>query len=101
MGALGVWVIALWLGTAVFIPMLVIALIRLPSPRLALAVSFLFSIGAMVGFVTSLTLGTWLHLHIVWESVALYVFVGAGTIGGAALALALLRRYGGLNTRGR
>ena len=97
MAALGVWIVAFMLGTAVFIPMLVIALIRLPSRKLALAVSFSFSLGAVVGFVLSVTLGTWLHLNYFWEGAALYIFVGAGTIGGAALALSLLRRFGGKN----
>jgi hypothetical protein len=80
----------------VFVPLLVIALIRLPSARLAFIVSASFSIGAMVGFFLSYLLALNLiprHLDEAWNGIPVFVFVAAGAIGGAALALGAARKY--------
>jgi hypothetical protein len=96
--ALSIWPVTMLLGAVVFVPLLVIALVRFASPAIAFAVSAAFSIGAMAGF-----FGSWLiawqliprHLNEAWNGVLLFLFVSAGAIGGAALALGLLRRIGG------
>lgn len=95
MAGLSIWVITWILGIAVFVPLLVIALVRLPSVKLAFAAAAAFSIGAMLGFFLSVSLAVWLHLRDAWNGVALLVFASAGAIGGAALGLALLRKFAG------
>ena len=95
MAAYPIWVITVLLGTVVFVPLLVIALIRLPSARLAFIVSASFSIGAMVGFFLSWLLALQViprHLDEAWNGIPVFVFVAAGAIGGAALALGLARK---------
>ena len=95
MAAYPIWVITVILGTVVFVPLLVIALIRLPSARLAFIVSASFSIGAMVGFFLSWLLALQViprHLDEAWNGIPVFVFVAAGAIGGAALALGLARK---------
>jgi hypothetical protein len=90
------WVITVMLGTVVFVPLLVIALMRLPSARLAFIVSASFSIGAMIGFYLSWLLALQViprHLDAAWYGIPVFVFVAAGAIGGAALALGLARKY--------
>ena len=90
------WVLTVILGTIVFLPLLVIALVRLPSTRLAFIVSASFSIGAMVGFFLSFLLAQQViprHLDEAWNGIPGFVFVAAGAIGGAALALGLARKY--------
>jgi len=89
------WVITVFMGTVVFVPLLVIALIRLPSARLAFIVSASFSMGAMVGFFLSCLLARWAiprHIDEAWYGIPFFVFAAAGAIGGAALALGLARR---------
>ena len=96
--ALSIWVITTLLGTIVFVPLLVIALVRFKSPAIAFAVSAAFSIGAMAGFFLSWLLATRIiprHLDEAWNGIPVFVFVAAGAIGGAALALSLLRRLAG------
>lgn len=91
-----VWVITLMLGVVVFVPLLVIAMMRLPSTRLAFIISASFSLGAMVGFFLSFLAVLWLippRLNEAWNGIPLFVFVSAGAIGGAALALGLARKY--------
>ena len=91
-----VWVITVLLGTVVFVPLFVIALVRLPSTRLAFIVSASFSLGAMIGFFLSWLLAGVViprHLDEAWNGIPVFVFVAAGAIGGAALALGLARRY--------
>jgi hypothetical protein len=94
--AFSLWIITVILGTVVFVPLFVIALIRLPSTRLAFIVSASFSIGAMVGFFLSYLLASYViprHLDEAWNGIPVFVFVAAGAIGGAALALGAARRY--------
>ena len=96
MAAFPIWVITVMLGTVVFVPLLVIALKRLPTTRLALIVSASFSIGAMIGFYLSWLLALQViprHLDAAWNGIPVFVFVAAGAIGGAALALGLARKY--------
>jgi len=95
MAAYPIWVITVLLGTVVFVPLFVIALIRLPSARIAFIVSASFSIGAMVGFFLSWLLALQViprHLDEAWNGIPVFVFVAAGAIGGAALALGLARK---------
>jgi hypothetical protein len=96
--AISIWAITMLLGLVVFVPLLVIALVRFASPAIAFAVSAAFSIGAMVGFYVS-WLVAWLviprYINEAWNGVPLFVFVSAGAIGGAALALWLLRKIAG------
>jgi hypothetical protein len=90
------WVITVLLGVVIFVPLFVIAVIRLPSARLAFIVSASFSLGAMVGFFLSFIAVSWLippHLNESWYGIPLFVFVSAGAIGGAALALGLARKH--------
>lgn len=90
------WVITVLLGTVVFVPLFVIALIRLPSARLAFIISASFSLGAMIGFFLSYLAASWLiprYLDEAWNGIPVFVFVAAGAIGGAALALGLARKY--------
>jgi hypothetical protein len=91
------WVLSLILGTAVFVPLFVIALVRFTSARVAFVVSASFSIGAMLGFFLSLLLAYQLNLERNWDGYAPIIFASAGALGGAALALALLRRFAGNN----
>ena len=85
------------LGVVVFVPLFVIALVRLPSTRLAFVVSASFSIGAMAGFFASWLLAIQVMPRYLdaWNGVPMFVFVSAGAIGGAALAIALVRKLGG------
>jgi hypothetical protein len=96
--AISIWAITMLLGTVVFVPLLIIALVRFERPAIAFAVSAAFSIGAMVGFFLS-WLVAWQvipsHINEGWNGVPLFVFVSAGAIGGAALALWLLRKLAG------
>jgi hypothetical protein len=95
MAAYPIWVITVLLGTVVFVPLFVIALIRLPTARVAFIVSASFSIGAMVGFFLSWLLALQViprHLDEAWNGIPVFVFVAAGAIGGAALALGLARK---------
>ena len=95
MFALSVLTLTMLLGGVVFVPLFVIALIRLPSARLAFITSASFSIGAMIGFSISLWAAALLiprYVDEAWNNAFLIAFVGAGTIGGAALALSLARR---------
>ena len=96
MAAFPIWVISVMLGTVVVVPLFVIAVIRLPSTRLAFIVSASFSIGAMIGFYLSWLLALQViprHLDAAWNGIPVFVFVAAGAIGGAALALGLARKY--------
>jgi hypothetical protein len=96
--AISIWPITMLLGLVVFVPLLVIALVRFASPAIAFAVSAAFSIGAMVGFFVSWLVAWQLiprHINEAWNGVPLFLFVSAGAIGGASLALALLRKIGG------
>jgi hypothetical protein len=99
MSASPAWVIALYLGAAVFVPLLVIAIVRFASVAIAFAVAATFSIGAMVGFFLSMMLAPVVFQHEdrlhAWNSIPLFIFVSAGAIGGAALALWILRRIAG------
>jgi len=90
------WVITLLLGVVIFVPLFVIAVIRLPSARVAFIVSASFSLGAMIGFFLSFLAESWLippHLNEAWNGIPLFLFVSAGSIGGAALALGAARKY--------
>jgi len=89
-----IWIWTMILGGAVFVPLLVISLVRLESARLAFVLSAVFTLGAMVGFFLSMLLAHWLRLNEAWDGIALFLFASAGAIGGAALALALLRKFG-------
>ena len=93
------WALALYLGAAVFVPLLVIALVRFASVAVAFAVAAAFSIGAMLGFFFSLLLTSLVFSHrdvmFAWNSIPLFIFVGAGAVGGAAIALWILRRIAG------
>jgi hypothetical protein len=89
-----IWIWTMVLGGAVFVPLLVISLVRLESTRLAFVLSATFTIGAMIGFFLSMLLAYGLRLDTAWNGIALFLFASAGAIGGAALALALLRRFG-------
>src|SRR4051812_38730365 len=94
--ALSAWIITLVLGAVVFVPLFVIALVRLPSVRHAFLVSACFSMGAMAGFFVSFLLASLAiprHLDAAWNGIPGFIFVSAGAVGGAALAVALLRRY--------
>jgi hypothetical protein len=90
------WVITVLLGTVVFVPLFVIALIRLPSTRVAFVLSASFSIGSMIGFFLSYLLASQVippYLDDAWYGIPRFVFVAAGAIGGAALALGLARKH--------
>ncbi len=97
--AIPAWGLALYLGAAVFVPLLVIALVRFASIAIAFAVAASFSIGAMLGFFFSLLLAGAVFLHsdvmFAWNSIPLFIFVSAGAIGGAAVAMWILRRIAG------
>jgi len=93
---LAFWVWTLVLGVAVFVPLFVIAMVRLPSARLAFIVSASFSMGAMAGFFLSWLLAGWAiprYLDEAWNGIPVFIFVSAGAIGGAAFALGLARKY--------
>ncbi len=93
------WTLALYLGGAVFVPLLVIALVRFASVAIAFAVAAAFSMGASLGFFLSLLLASVAFSHndfvSAWTSLPLFIFVGAGAVGGAAIALWILRRIAG------
>jgi hypothetical protein len=92
------WVTSLIVGCAVFVPLLVIAIVRFRSLALAFAASAAFSIGAMLGFflgVIAASLVIPRHLDSDWNLVFTCIFVGASSIGGAAFALWLLRKLAG------
>lgn len=96
--ALSIWAITMLLGVVVFVPLLVIALVRFARPAIAFAVSAGFSIGAMAGFFVSWIVAWQLiprYINEAWNGIPLFIFVSAGAIGGAALALWLLRRFAG------
>ena len=83
------------LGGAVFVPLLVIAILRFRSVAVAFAVSAGFSIGAMLGFFFSVALASWLVPRLLneeWYGVPMFLIATAGSIGGAAFTLWLLRR---------
>ena len=86
------------LGVAVFVPLLVIALIRFESKTIAFVVAASFTMGAMAGFFLSALLASYILPRAFMDDyylVLFFVFASAGAIGGAALALRLLRRISG------
>lgn len=91
---MSVLVISLLVGGAVFLPLLVIALVKFKSPALAVAIALTFSMGATVGLFLSLLAAQALlpPLDANVEMLSLAVFGSAGSIGGAAIALSMLRR---------
>ena len=98
MSNFSIWFASLIVGGAVFVPLLVIAIVRFESAAVALAVSATFSIGAMAGFFLSLLLATQvIPRHSAGEATELlqFAFASAGAIAGAAIALALLRKIAG------
>ena len=90
MAGAGIWFVSWMLGGAVFVPLLVISLVQLRSVKLAFAVAIAFSIGAMLGFFLSASLAVWLRFD---EDLEIFVFASVGAIGGAALALSMLRHF--------
>ena len=92
------------LGCAVFVPLLIISIVRFKSPAIAFAVSATFSIGAMIGF-ASLKAGNCdsvdsqaakiPHDSDMESLILTFVFASAGAIAGAATALTLLRKIAG------
>lgn len=92
------WAMTLIVGCAVFVPLLVIAIVRFRSLALAFAASAAFSIGAMLGFflgVIGASLVIPRHMDSDWNLVFTFVFVSAMSIGGAAIALWALRKLAG------
>lgn len=90
--------VTLILGTAVFVPLLIIAIVRFESVAIAFAVAATFSIGAMVGFFLSLLLAGLVLPRPHDETgklLMMFIFASGGAIGGAAIALALLRKIAG------
>jgi len=86
------------LGCAVFVPLLIISIVRFKSPAIAFAVSATFSIGAMIGFFLSLNLAIRLihpHDDDMGSLILTFIFASGGAIAGAAVALALLRKMAG------
>jgi hypothetical protein len=84
------------LGAAVFVPLLVIALVRFATVPIAFAVAAAFSAGAMAGFFLSLVIVSLLipaHSGTDMNMALTFLFASAGAIGGAAIALALLRKF--------
>jgi hypothetical protein len=90
--------ISLAVGGAVFVPLLIISLVRFKSVVVAIALAGAFSIGAALGMVLSLFLGDVLLSRLqdpVSREYQLFAFASAGAIGGASIALWLLRRASG------
>jgi predicted permease len=86
------------LGSAVFVPLLIIAIVRFESVAIAFAVAATFSVGAMVGFFLSmLVAGLVIPMHHddLGSTILVFIFASGGAIGGAAIALSLLRRIAG------
>lgn len=90
--------VSLTIGGAVFVPLLIIALVRFKSVVVAFALSATFSIGATLGLLLSLLLGDALLSRLQDADARLFqlfAFASAGAIGGASIALWLLRRIAG------
>jgi hypothetical protein len=90
----GHWPITLLLGGAVFVPLLVYSLMRIRPAGMALAASAVFSIGAMLGFFLGVAAAAAVIPRVFdndWYGIPMLVFATAGAVGGAALALAVLR----------
>jgi hypothetical protein len=90
--------VTLLVGSIVFVPLLIIAIVRFKSTALAFALAAAFAIGAMAGLYLSLFVGS-VVLPVFPPSdlylIMLFVFGTAGSVGGASLALWLLRRIAG------
>jgi hypothetical protein len=89
--------LALLFGTVIFVPLLIIALVKLRSPAIAFAVSATFALGAALGLFIGVVIG-----HEVvprgfdgHHDFYLFLLGAAGSIGGAALSLWLLRKMAG------
>jgi hypothetical protein len=98
MYAMSAWLITSIVGAAVFVPLLIIAIVRFESAAIAFAISASFSIGAMVGFFLSLLLANELiprYYDGDAKLILMFIFASAGAIGGAAIALWLLRKIAG------
>jgi hypothetical protein len=90
--------ISLMVGGIVFVPLLIIAIVRFKSVAVAFALAASFSIGATLGLLASLFLGDALLSKLQGAEVRLFLlfaFASAGSIGGASIALWLLRRLAG------
>jgi hypothetical protein len=90
--------ISLMVGGIVFVPLLIIAIVRFKSVAVAFALAASFSIGATLGLLGSLFLGDALLSRLQDAEVRLFLlfaFASAGAIGGASIALWLLRRLAG------
>jgi hypothetical protein len=89
--------ISLVVGGVVFVPLLVIAILRFKSTTLAVALSATFAIGATLGLFLSLLAADALlpRNEVNVHTILLFVFGSAGSIGGATIALWLLRKGAG------
>jgi hypothetical protein len=90
--------VSLLVAGCVFVPLLVIALVRFKSAAIAVAVSATFSVGAGIGLLLGLILVDALSLPVDDPKVSgllVVVFACAGAVSGASSALWLLRRYAG------
>lgn len=95
---MGALVISIWVSGVVFLALLAISLVKFKSAALAFAISLAFSMGAAAGLFLSLLAGNallppFLDANVKMGSLA--IIGSAGAIGGAALALSLLRRAAG------
>jgi hypothetical protein len=89
--------LALLFGAVIFVPLLVIAIVKFKSPAIAFAVSATFAIGAAVGLFAGVMLGDAVVPRGAgaggeYRDIYLFILGAAGSIGGAALALWLLRK---------
>jgi predicted permease len=90
--------VTLVLGSAVFVPLLIISIVRFESVAIAFAVAATFSVGAMVGFFLCLLLAGLViprHSDDTGSLLLTFLFASGGAIGGAAIALSLLRKMAG------
>lgn len=92
--------IVLLFGAVIFVPLLIIALVKFKSPAIAFAVAATFAIGASVGLFVGVALGHGVLPRSVGEHRDIYLFLlgAAGSIGGATLSLWLLRKMAGNQT---
>jgi hypothetical protein len=84
-------------SAVIFVPLLIIAIVKFKSVAVAFAVSATFTLGAALGLFVSLALAQALIPRSIDGDLSLYsiLFAAAGSIGGAALSLKMLRKLAG------